>query len=223
MAMRSFLVFMMILFVGVTQAFLFFKGHFSGAEAYKEQVHLLSEQLQQEKTKSYAVLFEAERMRQEVATLLPNRTQDTSSYEVRKLASALQASEGFEVRKPSRLLQDGKSHFSKGDYNRAILTFRKLIERFPESPETIEAYFLTVEALFQIQSTEDCIDTVEQMVALFPESELTGFAMLRVATVFKERKMEDDAVQVVQTVKEHFGYHQELREQSDRLLKDLKR
>lgn len=221
--MKSFLVFIILLFSAVTQSFLFFQNHFSGADALRNQVHSLSAKLESEKLKSFTALYEAERVRQEVATLLPNRINDKTSYEARKLASALQEQDPVEFKKPDVLLEAGKQQFSKGQYSAAITSFRYLIDRFPDSAETIEAYFLLAESFYQIQSNEDCIDTVEQMVAQFPESELTGFGMLRLALLFQQRQLEDDAVQIVQTVKANFSYHQELREQAERLLKDLKR
>lgn len=223
MKLRSFLVFIILLFAVITQSYLFFQNHFSGAEIYRKRSEALAKQLENEKLRSYTALYEAQRIRQEVATLLPGKIEDKSSYEVRKLASALQEQEVPEFKRPETILNKGKSLFNAGKFNGAIAAFRLLIERFPDSPETIEAYFLLAESFYQMQSVEDCIDTVEQMISLFPESELTGFGMLRLALLFQQRQLEDDAVQIVQTVKAHFSYHQELKEQADRLLVDLKR
>jgi TolA-binding protein len=212
-----------LIFAAITQSYLFFQNHFSGADILEKRVLALTNKLEEEKIRSYTSLYEANRIRQEVATLLPNRINDKSSYEVRKLASALQEQEVPQFKKPEDILNKGKELFNQSKYNAAIATFRMLIDRFSESPDAIEAYFLLSESYFQIQSSEDCIDTVEQMVTLFPESELTGFAMLRLALIFQQRQLDEDALQVVQTVKNHFAYHQELREQSEKLLRDLKR
>lgn len=217
------MVFILLIFAAITQSYLFFQNHFSGADILEKRVLALTNKLEEEKIRSYTSLYEANRIRQEVATLLPNRINDKSSYEVRKLASALQEQEVPQFKKPEDILNKGKELFNQSKYNAAIATFRMLIDRFSESPDAIEAYFLLSESYFQIQSSEDCIDTVEQMVTLFPESELTGFAMLRLALIFQQRQLDEDALQVVQTVKNHFAYHQELREQSEKLLRDLKR
>lgn len=221
--MRSFLVYSLVLFTGLSLSYLFFQNHFSGVDQYKSQVALLSKELKLERTKSYALAFETDRARQELATLLPGKIRSTESYEIRRLASVLQNQTTIEIKSPAQLMAEGKGYFNSSDFPRAITTFRNLVERFPESVETVEAYFLMAEAYYQTKSTEDAVDTIESLITLFPESELTAFAMLRLAVIFVERQMEDDAIQVVQTVKANFGFHQELREQADRLLVELKR
>lgn len=219
MSLNNFYVYILVLTMGLMQAHTFFVHHFSGVDTLKERIVRLERQIQQEKVKTQIAYHEAETMRQDVATLLPDKIKSNASYQVRNLASVLQVQEPLGIDSSKKYLKKGKDFFSQHRYNEAISTFKTMIDKYPESTGLAECYFLLSESFYQVQAIEDTVDTIDTMVSLFPESELTGFALLRLSGIFIERQLTDDAKEILYTVLNSFSYNQELSAQAHLLLR----
>lgn len=202
------------------QTYSFFSRHFSGVDELKDRISQLESQVDREKVKTLVAYHEAEGIRQDMASLLPDMIKSKQGgYQVRSLASVLQIQEPLNIDSSKSYLRRGKELFEKHKYNEAISVFKTMIEKYPESQSIIEGYFLLSESYYQIQSMEDTIDTIDTMVSLFPESELTGFALLRLGGIFIERQLTEDAKEVLLTVRHNFAFNSELQEQAEQLLK----
>jgi TolA-binding protein len=219
MSANGFYLYMLVLLMGLMEGYSFFKNHFSGINELKQQVAILEKRVEEEKTKTYIAYHESENTRQELAALMPDKIHDKNSYQVRNLASVLQVQEPLDIDLSQGLMQKGRDLFNAKRINEARIVFKQLVTKYPESNVIIEAYFLLSECEFESQMTEDYIDTVETMITLYPESELTGYAMLRLSTVYLSRKLDDDAVLILQTVKNAFSRDSQLVEQANALLK----
>lgn len=208
--------------MGLMQTYSFFRHHFSGVDELKQQVVKLEKEIEQERLKSHIAYYEAETIRQDMAALLPDKIKSKKdSYQIRGLASVLQIQEPIKFDSSKKVLSEGKELFANTRYNESIATFKKLIDQYPESSAVVEAYFLLAESYYQIQAVEDTIDTIETMVSLFPESELTGFALLRLSGIFIERNLSEDAQQVLFTVKHNFAFNPDLVLQAEKMLKKV--
>ena len=75
-----------------------------------------------------------------------------------------------------------------------------LISKYPSSVHAIESHFLLVEGKFQIHDYEKCVGIVDAMITNYPESELTGFALLRLGKIYEFQDRFEDAVEVYKTV-----------------------
>ncbi len=202
------------------QTYSFFNRHFSGVDDLKSRITRLEHQIEQEKTKTQLAYFQAETIRQDVASLLPGKIKSkTDDYQIRNLASVLQIQDSMNIDLSKSELRKGKELFSNGKFQQAIGVFRAMIEKYPESQNIIEGYFLLSESYYQIEAMEDAIETIDVMISLFPESELTGFSLLRLAGIFIERKLPEDAKEILLTVQHNFSFNSELVAQSGQLLK----
>ena len=219
MSLQGFSLFILVLILGLLQGFHFLKHHFSGVDEYKKKIAVLEHRIEVERTRSIVALHEAETVRQEVAALLPNQIHNKMNYGVRKLASVLQAQEPLPEFNSEILLSQAKEEFRSSRYHMAAPRLKEIVERFPGSRHLPEVYFLLSESYFQMQAVESCVDTIETMVSLFPESELTGFSLLRLSAIYFNRKMDEQAVQVLMTVRNSFSHNRDLVEQANSLLK----
>lgn len=220
MSLNSYYVYFLILAFGMMQVHSYFTQHFSGVDSLKHQVTIIRKELDREKLKTQIAYYEVENARQEIATLLPDKIHSkTDSYQLRSLASAVQAQEPIKIDLSKRLLERGKDQFENHRYNEAAAEFQKLIEQYPASTSIVEAYFLLSECYFQQEKTEETIETIEAMVTLFPESELTAFALLRLAGIFLERQLVEDAKEILFTVRHNFAFNQDLVKQANDLLR----
>ena len=146
---------------------------------------------------------------QNVAALLPSisskEMKGEAGYPLRQLASVTPSGST----KISDLLSEnhlirGKSLFRDGKFDKAVKEFNVFITKTPYSAEVGEAYFLIVESYFRMANYEESTRWVHQMVALFPENELTGHALLRLGKILEIERRPDEAVQVYQTILRSF-------------------
>ena len=79
-----------------------------------------------------------------------------------------------------------------------------MIDRYPESLHVAEAHFLLAEGQYRLKEYDSSVATIEKMVDLFPENELTGFALLRLGSVFEKQDRLEDASDIYQAVLGNF-------------------
>jgi TolA-binding protein len=137
---------------------------------------------------------------------LEKKNFDTSP--VRDLASVLQASSSdglFAQYKSESLYRRGQKSFSDKLYEEAIADLAKLITDYPESPWRIRAHYLLIESLVQLNRDEQVVKNVEQMVAQYPEDELTGFALLQLAKLYQRKEHFEEAEDLYKIIEKNFS------------------
>lgn len=198
------------------------RHYFSGIDQTRAEVARLSDEIHRQKLVAAAALYERDLIQQEAAVAVRKNPLSTDDYPTRRLASVLTAGaiDPLLVDTAAGLFKEGKSSFIDGDYKSSAKRLESLIKTYPLSPYTLESYFLVAESYFQAKDHEKCVAYVEDMVRLFPESELTGYSMLRAASIYRDRERLDDAAELYRTVLGGFT-QPELRKQAGTLLKEI--
>jgi len=101
-------------------------------------------------------------------------------------------------------LSEAKKDFRSDNYTAAAAKFRQVIERYPVSKDIIETHFLLAESLFLSGQIDASMDLVDEMMTRYPDSELTGFIMLRMGQVLEKKNRLDEALEVYQAVFRQF-------------------
>lgn len=201
-----FLAFCMILAGLFTQVHLHSRYKFSGVDQLRARVVSLQEEIEQQKFRAELSAYELAEYRSHVATLIPQAVPDAKddlqNYRLRTLASVVQTpdKDRLPLERGSGTFEKAKASFRQGLFEDAIPDFKDLIEKRPESVHVAEAHFLLAEAQFQMKEYEACLATIEAMITLFPESELTGFALLRLGKIYEYQDRLEDAVEVYRAV-----------------------
>ena len=201
-----FLVFSLMLTLVFSLTYTFMRYRFSGVEELQLRVSHLQKKLEHEELKSQLVGQQLNEYREQIATLVPEAqekaTDQKDSYQLRVLASVVSApnSDFLKLERATGLFERGKDAFRKGDHEKSAGIFKDLIEKYPESVHVPESFFLMAESQYQLREFDVCVDTVESMITLFPDSDLTGFALLRLAKIFETQDRLEDAVEIYRTV-----------------------
>ncbi len=166
---------------------------------------------------------ESRETRELVAQVLPSsingRPKDSTTYQLRNLASVTNLTDAdLKIERASSLLEKAKDDFRAKNFENSNERLSKLINLYPDTLHGPEARFLLVEGFFQTQDFEACIEVVEEMIRLYPESELTGFALLRLGRIYEGRDRIEDAAEIYRSVVSHFGQN-ELKRQAQIALK----
>lgn len=222
MPLKVFSFWILILSVGAMQFFAVVQKHFDGKHGLQRQVADLQNQLKREEIKTYVANYQIKDFQQTVAVLLPKASKGVPNYQKRTIASLVFEPnlEKVKIDFSDTMFEKGKVAYRETEYEQAAVRFQELIAKYPLSRHTIDAYFLLVESRFQAGEIDECIETIDTMVTLFPEHDLTGFALLRMGQIFSGRDRIEDAEQIYRLTLREFD-NSEVREQASRLLKDI--
>lgn len=144
---------------------------------------------------------------QHVATLMPDALKGRGvedGYPLRQLASVVAASDSLQIERASSLFEKAKKSFREKLFEDSNAMLVELITKYPDSVHVVEAHFLLAEGQYQLGELETSVDTIEKMIALFPDSELTGFALLRLGRVFEKQDRLEDAADIYRAVLSNF-------------------
>ena len=208
MKAHHFSITLLFIVTGVMMTYFYFKSYFSGAEYYKTRVTQLEEEIKDHDLELAVSLYQLRQFQQDVAAVLPKQFKGKkASFAVRNLASvvSLPRLDQFQLRSGKALFQEGRKHFQKKDYTASNEKFMKLIERYPQSTKVVKAYFLWSEGLFLQGKYNKFIDTVDAMIRLFPEDELTGFALVRLGEVYRMQDRVDEAKELYKLVLSNYS------------------
>lgn len=184
---------------------------FNGVDELVAKVEHLEDEVDHERLKARLVAHQLAEYQQQVATLIPGAESSSSgdakkSYQLRVLASVVTQpdTDKLGLERAASAFERAKREFRAENFEKAKAQFKTLIETYPDSVYIPEAHFLLAESQYQAGDYENCIDTVESMVSLFPESDLTGFALLRLGKIYEVQDRIEDAAEIYKTVKNSY-------------------
>jgi len=210
MSTNLFTVFIMTLTMSLTVFYGRLREHFSPLDAYKERVVHLEDRIERERLKRLLTSYEFADFRGYVATLLPEAIRQKGpgekSYPLRSLASVVQNrwNEKYEITTAREIFEQGKKSFREKKYEDAEKTFKSLWNNHPLSPYIPETLFLLVESTYALGRHEQSIEFANKMLELYPDLELTGYALLRLGRIYESKERMSDAASVYNTVLKSF-------------------
>ncbi len=156
---------------------------------------------------------------QNLPGLLKGLPETSKTYQLRTIASVVNSSsKTLKFERASSLLERAKEEFRAHNYHESNVRLEGLLKSYPDSIHGPEARFLLVEGYYQSKDYEACIEVVEQMIRLYPESELTGFSLLRLAKIYERRDRIEDAAEIYRSISQNFS-QAELKRQAELSLK----
>jgi TolA-binding protein len=207
-----FLVYCQILTVGIVAGFGFFKAHFAQDPALPIRISHLREEVKVERLKTQLALEDLEEFKAFVATQLPEalkkRGKKQSGYGVRTLASLTTSSPNPILLQAMSVSQFEKAQklFQAKNYAETKKVLTEFIEQHPYSPKIIDAHFLLMEALDQLGEVEASTRVIEKMVHQYPDSELSGFALVKLGRYLERQGRNLDASEIYKTVLQTYPF-----------------
>lgn len=206
MKQAHFLSFILLLTLGWTTVYTSTRETFSGVSESQMALNRVKGALARERAERDIERDHFLEFRQSVATLMPTAVrklgEGEDGYPIRNLAAVVSRGKSEELRKTlaRSLFETGKAHFRDKRYAEANRAFRQVADRFGYTNYAPESLFLLSESYFLQENFEGCVATIRRMVEIFPQHELTGFAMVRLGRVFEVQKRSEEAVDIYKTV-----------------------
>lgn len=199
----GFSVYILVLALGWFAFYEKVQDHFSDRHDILASYRKANESLQERDLEVAMLRDQFQDYQQEVAAQLPARSflkknplQLPLSDTLRVPASVTDSSQSLFDR-ARRLFRDKK-------YPAAVAAFEELIVKFPVSSKLVESRFLRAESLYLMQKDSEFVESVQEMVGLYPENELTGFLLLRLAELHLKYQRKDDAKEVYEWIQSQF-------------------
>lgn len=186
------------------------REYFSPVGHYVEKVSQLETKVKEERFKHLLTSYEFQDFRAHVGTLIPSAIKEKksgeASYPLRTLASVVQkaGNEKLMLAKAKSIFEEGKVLFREQKYELATERFNEVIRSHPYSVHVPETLFLLVESHFTMRNYDQCIQYVNKMLDIYPESELTGYALLRLGKIYELQDRHSEAIEIYKTVLKSF-------------------
>lgn len=147
-----------------------------------------------EKEKQTKVAYhEAEMIRQQVAVFMPDKFDlDPMTFKFEVLPVCLCRSRFHDDSK--KVFTEAKNSFCLKKFHEVIPVFRDFIEEGIFWSTTFDEAIFIAESYFQVFDGRLCWYRLKPWFGFFPESEMTGFAPLRLSEFHFERQLDDDGV-----------------------------
>lgn len=188
------------------------REHFNGPHRFEKQIALLKEENEVEAVQRRLAEHKLLEFQMEVAAVLPGflkgKEDKAEGYPMRGLASVVSKgqNETLQTQLAKMKFAQAKEKFRKHEFSKAVELFQEFVSRYSYSSHLTEAYFLMAESQFQLQEFDACTKTVEHMLQVFPESELTGYALLRLGKIYEYRDRPEEAAELYKTVLRSFPH-----------------
>lgn len=212
-----------VMTAGCLWAYALFQGHFGE----NSEAHFIAEaakrELQEEKFRRVLAENRLRDFSQDVAAVLPpegSRRLGKVGEELREFSTQLRLPAAERLDLSGVLFGRAKDLFAEKKYDQAAKTFERMLLEYPLSRHAIEARFFLAESAYLNRDYELCLETVDFMVEQYPEHELTGFAMIRLAQISEQSNRFEEASEIYQAILGHFR-HEVLLDQTRRLAQAL--
>ncbi len=216
MSTNMFVVYILAITYGMTLFYTKAREHFTPVDAYKEKIVHLEHKVKEERVKHMLTSYEFQDFRSHVGSILPEAIKkrdvdfknSEKSFPLRTLASVTQRqpSNPLAFTRAKNIFEEGKRLFRDKKYEEAATSFTLLVKKHPYSAYIPEAMFLSIESNFILRRYDQCIEHANRMLDLYPDSELTGYALLRLGKIYEQQERHEEAIEIYKTVVKSFPF-----------------
>jgi TolA-binding protein len=215
----------MALGAGVAFFYAEVRSLYNNDRLFRYEIHKLQESLKEKEIIQAKTQFQLDDLRTLVAIHLPQTGQAVAqevrdwSRSLRLPASTSPAEENIQPRS-TIVFTNALRLFENRDYAKSIKEFHRLIDEFPSSPYVIRSYLYIVDAHMQKREFRNATLIVNQMLDLFPDSQWTGYGLLRLGQMSEMSGEREQAATLYRMVFDNFD-DPVLKDKADKLEKGL--
>ena len=116
---------------------------------------------------------------------------------------------------PSEILwQEALLSFEKKNFKKAISQFEQLNTLYSYTKNHPQSLLLLAESYYQLGDLKSTVETYSNLIEIYPEQEVAGYALLRLGQIHKERGQTREALGLLAILKEEFAHKEELKKQA---------
>ncbi len=183
-----------------------FNEKYSGEHFFQQKISVLQESLDRAELENTLAQKQQFDYQQSIAMQMPDAIKK-NPYTARNIASVISKEEGgFTFDTTNEKLDAAKKYFSEGKFELVVDGLESIYQKKADHPLAPEATFLLMEAKHYLGKREEVSHIIQNMLQLYPESYLTGYALLRLCEYFLQEGDEDKAKYLYRFIAEKFNY-----------------
>tara|TARA_B100001248_G_C27395102_1_gene465024 strand:- start:3617 stop:4282 length:666 start_codon:yes stop_codon:yes gene_type:complete len=196
----------------------FVNERYSGVDYYKTLAQ--QEEYRRKQADVHLAKIENQHLRfqQEVVAAMPELMQQ-DSYSARNIASVISdQSVDLKIDSTKKQVEQAKEYFMAGNYLSAMEILKPLEVSAAGSTYGPEIHFLLMESYHKSGDYKKASEYIERMLQFYPESDLSGYAILRLGDYFKLENDKEMAEYCYHYALENFYFNQEVAQEAERRL-----
>lgn len=200
-----FIIFCLVVTSFILGAYGVFLNHFGQGQEHIAKIEKLEQEVAREKFKNTLLGHQVQDIQQTVAELMPKNTEIAKNIELKNFADAVRvpaSDSGVDL--SGVLFARGKSFFAEKRFDDAIRTFREMLDKYPLSKYTVEGRFFITESYYLKRDYKAALSSIDEMITLYPDNDLTGYALLRMGQISEYNNQMDEASEVYRAVQANF-------------------
>jgi TolA-binding protein len=200
-----YVIFCLSLAVVLLGVFNIFTAHFNGHESYERQISLLKKDMAQADFERTLATHQLKDFQITVAQALPENSKIQADFRLKNLASVVRSPASVQPLDLSAVIYErARKSFADEKYDKAIKEFNRLLDEYPLSSHVVESRFFVAESYFLKKDYKNSLLQIDEMVTQYPDSDLTGFILLRMGQISEANNQVEEASEVYRTVIKNF-------------------
>ena len=208
-----FLIYCLVLTNLLTAGYAVFIQYFQSGYEIKQQIVNLEKKIERTEFENRVAQNQILDLQQTMAETLPPEKKMIAEQRINSQWKGRAFSLSQQLREPASIkkidlsgvyFEKGKKLFTQKKYHMAFKEFEALKEKFPLSDRAVESTFLMLESSYLQKDYKKTVDIADYMVTQYPESLLTGYAILRLGLVSEKNSQFEEASALYKIVAEHF-------------------
>ncbi len=197
-----------------------FVTHFKNDRVFQAEIKSLNRLLENKDIQAETLSFQLLDIQQSVAQMMP-ANKDIVDQRLKNFASAVRVPASEDKLDLSGVLfEKARVSFLNKKYDSSIQQFKDLLEKYPASRFTVESQFLLGESYFLKKDFKNSLLVIDEMVNLYPDNDLTGYALIRLGQMSEINNQHDEAKEIYNMVNEQFSSNG-LKLQAQNLIQNL--
>lgn len=198
--------FSMLIVMGLVWFYHSAENYFSANNGEKQEIKSLKSDIEEKEFALKISRIENDKIKLETYALLESQNLLSGKTIVAEnLRSGLRSPASIEKIDFSALrVEELRNLFKEQKYNQVIVLGEKMLEKENFLLTKPEVLFFVSESYFLLRQYEKAVEKINQMVSLFPEHIMTGYALLRLANISEKSEQFNEAETIYKVITSQF-------------------
>lgn len=198
--------FSMLIVIGLVWFYHSAENYFATHNGEKQEIQQLKSEVEEKEFELKVSRIENEKIKLETYALLESQNLlNGKTLVAENLKSGLRSPASIEKLDFSSLkVEELRTLFKEKNYNQVIVLGEKMLEKERFLLTKPEVLFFVSESYFLLRQYEKSVEKINQMVSLFPEHIMTGYALLRLANISEKSEQFNEAETIYKVITSQF-------------------
>lgn len=205
MAPRIVIIWVLVLQVFWIGVFNLSSRHFAPADQSKSKIAALKKRINHDAFVMAQMQINFGEYKDSVAAAGVRIDEETKWTDTQREVASVFADTDFKIKPDvqvwaNREFEKGRKYFLSGNYQEATEVFERFIKNNSENTNLPQATYLLGESYVYLNENESALKAIDLLITQYPETELAGYAMVRLGKIFDQQSRPEEAAEMFNIV-----------------------